>query len=198
MNYQFFVGLDLGQANDFTALVATERTPQEPPYTYLLRYIKRFPLKTSYPDILAGVSKIVRTAPHFASMKEGIAKGQLHDLDISKEMGEAALTLSKLKESKTSVADHLAQRALFGEGMSPMAKDMLEVFDQYSRKPKQLGEVLRTYAEMVDAAGSPAQSGMFATHTPTKAEILEAALRKKSKEESDEETPALFGTGTRR
>lgn len=63
MNPQFFVGLDLGQSQDFTALVATERTPAEPPYTYLLRYIKRFPLKTSYPDILAGVSKIVKTPP---------------------------------------------------------------------------------------------------------------------------------------
>lgn len=130
-------------------------------------------------------------APQFMSMKEGIKKGELFDLDISKEMGDAALTLSKLKEQKTSVADHLAQQAMFGE-MSPMAKDMLEVFDQYGRKPKQLGQVLTTYAEMVEGAGSPQQQGMFASQQPTRAEILEAALRKIGQYE---EAETLFSQG---
>lgn len=62
MNPRFFVGLDLGQSSDFTALVALDRIGQAP-YSYLLRYIKRFPLKTSYPDILTGVSTIVKTPP---------------------------------------------------------------------------------------------------------------------------------------
>lgn len=161
------------------------------------------------PDLLAKVTEstdsnirnigtaLLVAAPHFAAMKDGIAKGQLFDLDISGELGEAARKLSVLKDSKDSVEDYLAQQALFGEEMSPLSKDLLRTLDAYARKPKQLGQLLTTYTEMVESAGSPNQGGFFGQSAPTKAELLEASLRKMNSDEQDEATPALFGTGTR-
>lgn len=56
---RFFIGLDLGQANDPTAITVLEHVVQRtewPDYKmlheYQLRYAKRYPLGTSYPDIV--------------------------------------------------------------------------------------------------------------------------------------------------
>jgi hypothetical protein len=51
----FLVGLDLGQAADFSALCLLERTDTRPA-TYLLRHAQRFPLATPYPEIVERVA----------------------------------------------------------------------------------------------------------------------------------------------
>jgi hypothetical protein len=67
---QYFVGLDLGQARDFSALVVLSRVvgseyqrsehgPAKPPYE--LPYLTRFPLGTPYPDIVATVTTLLLT-----------------------------------------------------------------------------------------------------------------------------------------
>ncbi len=72
------LGLDLGQANDYSALAIAERD-REPPYrgqysvngiptlppapepaTYALSWLQRFPLKTPYPAIVGEVATLVR------------------------------------------------------------------------------------------------------------------------------------------
>lgn len=57
---RYLVGLDLGQANDYTALiVANPTTLDEPNWdVYVIRHIERVPLKSRYPDIVAHVGKI--------------------------------------------------------------------------------------------------------------------------------------------
>jgi hypothetical protein len=57
-NY-FFIGLDLGQARDYTAISVVER-PAGIPFTYRVRGLKRFPLRTSYTDVAEQVKIIVR------------------------------------------------------------------------------------------------------------------------------------------
>lgn len=59
---KFFVGLDLGQAQDYTALCALERvdvTGDKP--NFHARHLQRFKLGTSYPDIVAEVKKLMCT-----------------------------------------------------------------------------------------------------------------------------------------
>ncbi len=62
-----YVGLDLGQANDYSALAIVER--DRPPRTrgagdvpaaYAARHLERFPLKTPYPAIVAAATGRVR------------------------------------------------------------------------------------------------------------------------------------------
>jgi hypothetical protein len=55
-----FVGLDLGQVSDFSALVILERrgnTPKD--YTFDCKYLKRWELRTPYPQIVDDCVKIV-------------------------------------------------------------------------------------------------------------------------------------------
>lgn len=62
-HYQrFLVSLDIGQAQDYTALTVLERIGMREPFTYHLRFLKRFPLLMPYPDIFAGVVKIISSA----------------------------------------------------------------------------------------------------------------------------------------
>jgi hypothetical protein len=70
MTLAHFVGLDLGQAQDYTALAILERPvvhAQDPPSQRrpinALRYLRRFPLGTPYPDIVREVVKLLRSAP---------------------------------------------------------------------------------------------------------------------------------------
>ncbi|HAA80524.1 MAG TPA: hypothetical protein DCE09_02675, partial [Thermoanaerobacter sp.] len=61
----FIIGLDLGQAQDYTAIVVVEKKEYmyEPkPAEYHVRHIERPPLGTPYPDIVERV-KTIFTSP---------------------------------------------------------------------------------------------------------------------------------------
>jgi hypothetical protein len=70
MALRYFVGLDLGQAADFTALVVLERRRlhhQDPPAErqppYQLRHAQRWQLGTPYPAIVADVVELMKKDP---------------------------------------------------------------------------------------------------------------------------------------
>jgi len=70
---QYYFGLDLGQTQDYTAMVAIDHITHEWivedektadrdidfEYEYYLRYMKRYELRTSYTDIVRNVKKIL-------------------------------------------------------------------------------------------------------------------------------------------
>ena len=69
MRPDYFLGLDLGQTRDFTALAVLERQPPadagtavEPP-EYALRHLHRFPLGTPYTEIVPAVAALTRAGP---------------------------------------------------------------------------------------------------------------------------------------
>jgi hypothetical protein len=66
----FVLGLDLGQAQDYSALAVLERTWAPDPAddkalvrSYALRHLKRWPLGTAYPLIVAEVATLAGTPP---------------------------------------------------------------------------------------------------------------------------------------
>ena len=58
----YILGLDLGQAADYTALGILERIGPRPA-TYHLRYIARLALGTEYPDVVAHVGDLMARPP---------------------------------------------------------------------------------------------------------------------------------------
>ncbi len=60
---KFTLGLDLGQARDYTALVILERHGEEAQAVYHARHLQRFPLGTPYPAIVSDVAEILRRPP---------------------------------------------------------------------------------------------------------------------------------------
>src|SRR5262245_55333011 len=74
MSSSYLVGLDLGQLRDFSALSVLERTERYPAGTlfpevtkrevhYAVRYIKRWPLSTSYPAIVEDIKGLIARPP---------------------------------------------------------------------------------------------------------------------------------------
>lgn len=60
----YYVGLDLGQLADFTALAAVEVMPREDaPRRYQCRHLERLPLSTSYPAVVSHVVSLLATPP---------------------------------------------------------------------------------------------------------------------------------------
>jgi hypothetical protein len=59
----FIVGVDLGQAQDYTAISIIERLEGTPDPHYHLRYLERPPLGTSYPAIVSKVLGLLATPP---------------------------------------------------------------------------------------------------------------------------------------
>jgi len=58
----FFIGLDLGQVQDYTALTIIEKVyPPDEEHLYHLRHIERFPLHTSYPDVVNKVKEYLKS-----------------------------------------------------------------------------------------------------------------------------------------
>jgi hypothetical protein len=58
---KFFLGLDLGQAQDFSALAILERQRTESEPVFHCRHLQRWALRTSYPAIVADTVRIVST-----------------------------------------------------------------------------------------------------------------------------------------
>jgi hypothetical protein len=58
----FLVGLDLGQARDYTAVAVVERL-EDQPSRYAVRHLERFPLGTAYPAIVEAVTALLRRPP---------------------------------------------------------------------------------------------------------------------------------------
>ena len=62
----YFVGLDLGQSNDYTALAVVQSVKQrgldESTKTFLhLRHLERYPLGTPYTSVADGVTALIRS-----------------------------------------------------------------------------------------------------------------------------------------
>ena len=63
MDLRYTLGLDLGQAKDYTAVAIGQWVRDEPPHTVDVRHLQRFPLDTSYPVIVSQVEDMLNRAP---------------------------------------------------------------------------------------------------------------------------------------
>ena len=63
MNYKYFPGLDLGQAQDYTALTILERHGAYPEFVFHARHLQRFPLGTPFPAIVTEVGRVLARLP---------------------------------------------------------------------------------------------------------------------------------------
>jgi hypothetical protein len=119
---------------------------------------------------------MLRNAPGFASLREGIDQGTRYPLDLAPDISSAMGKMSSLREQGMPVADYLKQGGLYGEDLTPTQKRLLQVFDENKRGANTIDAILRNYLRGAEAAGSPDQMGMFGGETPSKADFLEAAI----------------------
>jgi hypothetical protein len=71
---KYFLGLDLGQAKDYSALAVVEREGEaREDWLFTVRALSRYPLRTAYPSIVEDVAKRLRDHPLPARRGEEIS-----------------------------------------------------------------------------------------------------------------------------
>jgi hypothetical protein len=101
MGSDYFVGLDLGQSQDFTALVVVERAEfagewdaatfeHRTETAVRLRHLERIPLGTSYPEVVARVGRVMRSP--------SLAGGRRHLVVDATGVGQPVVELLQREE----------------------------------------------------------------------------------------------------
>ena len=113
-----------------------------------------------------------------AQLVDEIAEGALFNADITPDLMAAVEELSAIKERGGSVPDALAQAGMFGDKLTPEARDLLVFLDDNLRSPRRIAEFIQRYNEALAAAGNPNQGSLLGDATaPVKGDLMTAAKR---------------------
>lgn len=107
------------------------------------------------------LSALLRAAPQLAQLDSLVKQGGRHQNSIAKDLAQAAQKLSDLKANGQTVPDYLNQGQLIDDGLSPGAREFLNVFDQNNRSAKAIGENIQGKIDEIDAMGDPRQGSLF-------------------------------------
>lgn len=107
------------------------------------------------------LNALLRSAPQLAHLADLVKQGGRYANTIAKDLAQAAQKLSDLKANGLKVDDYLNQGQLIDDGLSPGAKEFLQVFDQNSRSSKAINDHIKSKIDEVDAKGDPRQGSLF-------------------------------------
>ena len=107
------------------------------------------------------LNALLRAAPQLSQLDALVKQGGRHQNSIAKDLAQAAQKLSDLKASGMRVDDYLNQGQLIEDGLSPGARDFLNVFDQNKRSAKAISENIQSKIDEVEAMGDPRQGSLF-------------------------------------
>lgn len=107
------------------------------------------------------LSALLRAAPQLAQLDSLVKQGGRHQNSIAKDLAQAAQKLRDLKANDLTVEDYLNQNLLIDDGLSPGAREFLNVFDQNKRSAKAIGENIQSKIDEIEAMGDPRQGSLF-------------------------------------
>ena len=107
------------------------------------------------------LNALLRAAPQLAQLDSLVKQGGRHQNTLAKDLAQAAQKLSDLKANGQTVPDYLNQGQLIDDGLSPGARDFLNVFDQNKRSTKAIGENIQSRIDEIDSMGDPRQGSLF-------------------------------------
>lgn len=107
------------------------------------------------------LNALLRAAPQLTQLDDLVKLGGRHSNTIATDLAQAAQKLSDLKASGTRVDDYLNQGQLIDDGLSPGARDFLNVFDANNRSAKAIGENIQSKIDEVELMGDPRQGSLF-------------------------------------
>ena len=107
------------------------------------------------------LNALLRAAPQLAQLNDLVKQGGRHQNTIAKDLAQAAQKLSDLKASGLKVQDYLNQGQLIDDGLSPGAREFLNVFDQNGRSAKAIGDNIQGKINDIEVMGDPRQGSLF-------------------------------------
>lgn len=108
------------------------------------------------------LNALLKSAPKLAQLSALVKQGGRHENTIAKDLAQAAQKMSDLKASGVHVDDYLNQGQLIDDGLSPGAKEFLNVFETNNRSAKAIGDHIQSKLDEVEAMGDPRQGSLFA------------------------------------
>lgn len=78
----FYVGLDLGQSNDYTALAVVEKVGDAKDPDLHLRHLERYPLRTPYPTMVDRVEALVKNPKLATTRPDWSSRRVLEEPDL--------------------------------------------------------------------------------------------------------------------
>ena len=169
----YIVGVDLGQANDYTAVIVVQRHEPQPPATAPtldVRYIHRYALGTPYPTIVGSVVDLVRRPPlHGATRLVVDATGvgrPIVDLLRGAYRGPLIPVTITAGGAPTRAPDgywHLAKRDLIGGVQALLQSGRLRLSSGLAETPLLIAE-LQTYQVKISDAGHDSYNAREGKH----------------------------------
>lgn len=118
------------------------------------------------------LNALAKTAPKIASVEDSIGRGVLYPASLRDDLLAGAWKFLDLKRQGLSVSDYLSQGDIFGDGVSPEAKEFMRIIDQNNRSSKKMAEKISEAYTRIENAGNPNQGDIFGGGGITKGDAL--------------------------
>jgi hypothetical protein len=139
-------------------------------------------IESPEPDSRNLVNALVRAAPRFAGLKQGMAKGDVYNADIVPDLLVAVNEYGKMLDKGLKVREYLAQMDAFNQ-LRPETQQLLQYIASNVRSAKKLWVLLDEYANVLEAYGNPKQADAFGdVPQPTPADVLTYAKQRVSQQ----------------
>jgi hypothetical protein len=166
----YLVGLDLGQAHDFSALAIAERHPGElRRAAYHLRHLERWPLGTSYPAIVQAVTAMLGQEPLNAGARlvvDGTGVGRAV-VDLFRPLGRRLVPVTITGGVGVTEAEdgylHVPKRDLIGAAQVLLQDGRLRIAAALPEAATLTAE-LRDYRVKISASGHDSYDAREGAH----------------------------------
>ena len=98
-------------------------------------------------------------APQISQINNDAKSGDAYENTLSKDIADAAQAYMDITKSGQDVESYLSQDALFDDGLSAGAKDILKSFYDNRRSAKAMGENIQERINQITGRGNPKQGG---------------------------------------
>ena len=154
-------------------------------------------LSESTDDTMKNVmNALTNVAPLVAMVKDNIATGNFYDVDVSKDIAQAANAMLRIKQMGLSVEEYLSQVKFPVPGVeveTPTAELFMRMFDSYKRSGKWMTRALFDIMQAVESYGNPDQLSLFETTVPNKFDVVRENLERTEQIRLNEKESGVSG-----
>lgn len=127
------------------------------------------------------MTAMTNVAPKVALVADGIANGNLYDLDVTQNIVDAAKLIRDIRRDGISLDERLNQDNMFEEGIDPTTAAIAQMFDTNKRSGTKITRALNNILDDIINLGAPDQvrlGGMEMTEAPDKAQFVQSSLNR--------------------
>lgn len=153
---KFYIGLDLGQSQDYTAIAIIEKIGEAPESVYHARHLERVPLGTPYPAIVERVKKLYDNPdlnhPKLIIDKSGVGAAVCDLFSLANIYHERVTIIGGDKEANEGHEWRVPKRDLVSAVKVTLQTDRLKIADKLPEKHIIIQELGAFQVKITDSA----------------------------------------------